>query len=95
MKIDGQAVLDELLGLTGITKESIEVFNLYGELMCNKDLYDYSKTKVSGTHQLFGAIIKPKSNEVVDELLEKLAKANFACRVKVNNADSGDDEEEV
>lgn len=93
-KIDGQAVLDELLGLTGITAESVSVFNLYGELMCNKGLYNYSKDSIDGTHQLFGAMIKPKSNEAIEEIADKLAKAGFACKVKVNNSVSGSDQEE-
>jgi len=48
--IDVAAVKADLLNITGIEEEEMSCFNLYGELMCNKGLYDYTENQVDGTH---------------------------------------------
>jgi len=57
--------------------------------MCNKDLYSYATEKVSGTYQLFGAVIKPKNSAALEEISEKLIKGSFAMRFA---SASGDDD---
>ena len=61
-KVDAKTIKAQLLEQTGIAADSIKCFNLYGELMCNKGLYSYTKDKLDD-HQLFGAMIRPKNEE--------------------------------
>jgi len=88
-KIDAKAVKADVLKQTGIGEDSITCFNLYGELMCNKGLYNYSTDKLDGTHQLFGAMLKPANKDAAKEIVEKLGAAKYACKIK-----GGDDDEE-
>lgn len=59
-KIDSNLVLNEILDVTGIKAETIEKFLVYGELMCNKNLFGYSRDNLDGTFQIFGAIFVAK-----------------------------------
>ena len=88
-KLDAAAVKADLIAATGIAEGSIECFNLYGELMCNKGLYNYSQDKLDGTHQVFGAVIRPANKAALKEIAEKLGAAKFACKIK-----GGEEEEE-
>lgn len=93
-----KAIKEDFLNLTGIESEKIERFNLYGELMCNSNLYDYSEKKISKTHQLFGAILKPSEAKFSQEISEKISKANFASRIEIENEEEDSNsqaEEEV
>lgn len=43
-----------------VAEAAVERFVLlYGELMCNADLYGYAKDGLPGTHQVFGAMLHP------------------------------------
>lgn len=89
-KIDASKVLEKICNLTEIKRESIETFVVYGELMCNNNLFNYSAEKIDGSYQLFGAVIQPKDSDALAEISEKLIKGNFAMRLATA---SGDDEE--
>jgi hypothetical protein len=67
-------IKDEVLKRAGIDAESIKKFVIYGELMCNKSLYNYSTDKLAGTHQVFGGVIKPNGGDCT-LIAEKLALA--------------------
>ena len=41
----------------GLAVENIKRFVVYGELMCNSELYNYDSVGVSKTFQLFGIMI--------------------------------------
>ena len=50
--------------------------------MCNSTLFNYAQANLGGTHQLFGAMIRPASAEVANEIAEKLGQAQFACKFR-------------
>ena len=75
--------------MTGISEDSISCFNLYGELMCNAGLYNYSNDKLNGTHQVFGVMIRPVNLDALNDIVDKLIAAKFACTIK-----GGEEEEE-
>merc|ERR1711957_425327 len=58
-KLNVNLIKENLLNLANIPTDIVERFNIYGELMCNKGMYDYAELKIAGTHQVFGAIIRP------------------------------------
>lgn len=87
--IDVAAVKKEIEGLIGV--EDLGTFVLYGELMCNKGLYDYSEKNLSAGWTIFGAMIKPKGE--AENIVKAFEKAKFASTLK-GGCDSGDDEEE-
>jgi hypothetical protein len=90
-KIDVQAIRAELVAQTGIPNEFIERLVVYGELMCNKDLFHYNEENLFGECPVFGAMIRPASNAALTIITEKLGAANFACMVR---GSLEDDEEE-
>lgn len=58
--IDVAAIKKEIEGLAGI--EDLGNFVLYGELMCNKGLYDYEEKNLASGWTIFGAMIKPAND---------------------------------
>jgi len=74
-----------------LQEDKIDCFNLYGELMCNKGLYNYATDKLAETHQIFGAMIRPANAGVVQEIADKLGAGKFACVIR---SDKDDEEEE-
>lgn len=94
-KINTAAIKAELVAQTGIPVEAIETLVVYGELMCNKDLFRYNEENLFGTCPVFGAMIKASSNDVISSIADKLGKANFACKVRSSvedGAEPGDNE---
>jgi len=87
--LDVKTLKTDLCKAAGIPEESI-LFNLYGELMCNKSLYNYATDKLGGTHQIFGAMVKVNDITSVLDVAKKLGEANFACTVR-SDADEDDD----
>lgn len=71
-KIDSVAIKAQLLAQTGISEGAIETMVVYGELMCNKGLFRYDEDKLFGTCPIFGAMLKPASNDSIAEITEKL-----------------------
>lgn len=88
-QIDANLILDKICESTEIKRDTIDTFVVYGELMCNSDLYNYSTDKIDGTYQIFGAVIKPKDLEALASISEQLIKGSFAMR---HAAASGDDD---
>ena len=35
-----------------------------------------------GTHQIFGAMLKPTDNDDVEDIAKRLGKAKFACKIQ-------------
>lgn len=94
-KINTAAIKALLVAKTGIPAEAIQTLVVYGELMCNKDLFRYNEENLFGTCPIFGAMIKASSNDVIPVIAEKLGKANFACKVRSSvedGAEPGDNE---
>ena len=76
--IDAAKIKEAFVEATGLDAALIERFVVYGELMCNTDLYDYTKNKVAKTFQLFGAMILPSNEEAKETILEKGREAGFS-----------------
>ena len=72
----------EVLNIIGMPPDSVARFSVYGELMCNSTLFNYAQANLGGTHQLFGAMIRPASAKVANEIAEKLGQAQFACKFR-------------
>lgn len=81
-KINAQAVKEALQKQAGLEVGLIERLVVYGELMCNPDLFRYAEEKLYSTCPVFGAMIKPASSEAAMQIVEQLGKAGFACRVR-------------
>ena len=60
--------------------------------MCNKGIYKYDEENLYGKCPVFGAMIKPKNQESLNEISEKLAKSNFASLIRTPNDDEEDEE---
>lgn len=86
--IDVAAVKKEIEGLIGV--EDVGNFVLYGELMCNKGLYDYDDKKLPGAWTIFGAMIQPK--EDAKGVVEAFQNAHFTAGLR--GAAPGEEEEE-
>jgi len=76
--IDVAVVKKEIEGLAGI--EDLGNVVLYGELMCNKGLYDYAEKNLSAGWTIFGAMIQPTAD--APQMVEALQKASFTCNLK-------------
>lgn len=87
--IEVAPVKKEIEELAGI--ENLGNFVLYGELMCNKGLYDYEDKNLSSAWTIFGAMIQPDKDAI--KIVEALQKANFTCSLK-GNQDQEDEPEE-
>jgi hypothetical protein len=95
-QIDANLILDKICSSTEIKRDTIDTFVVYGELMCNNDLYDYSTEKIDGTFQIFGAVIKPKDPEALASISEQLIKGSFAMRLAdASGADDLSEEEDT
>jgi len=81
-KVDASTVKGEILAMSGIETEKIEKMVVYGELMCNRGLFTYDEEKLYGSWPVFGAMIKPVTEEATTEIAEKLGKAGFACQAR-------------
>lgn len=88
--IDVAPVKKEIEGLIGV--EDLGNFVLYGELMCNKGMYDYEDKGLAAGWTIFGAMIKPPKD--APQVVEALEKASFTCSLKGGAAeDEGEDQE--
>jgi len=85
------AVKKEIESVAGIT--DLGNFVLYGELMCNKNLYDYAEKNLSSAWTVFGAMIKPITSAA--DVVEALHKANFSCALKGGQDSDDEDGKEV
>ena len=52
-QVDAQAVKAAVCAAAKMDEADVEAFVLYGELMCNADLYSYAKDSLPGTHQVY------------------------------------------
>jgi hypothetical protein len=93
-KLDANAVKRAICERAKLEPTLIDCFCLYGELMCNKSLYNYAAEKLGNTHQLFGAMIRPANGDLktLQEILSKLTQAGFAC-MRRGNDEEGEKEE--
>ena len=76
------AIRAELVAQAGIPDELIDRIVVYGELMCNKDLFRYNEETLYGTCPIFGAMIRPATNEAIPIITNKLGEAKFACLIR-------------
>ncbi len=58
--------------------------------MCNKDIYRYNEDNLYGSFPVFGAMIRPKNQQDIAFIAEKLGNAQFACMVR-NNTENDED----
>ena len=56
--INVQKIKAEILNASNISNDDIDNIVIYGELMCNKDLFKYDEEKLYGKCPIFGAMIK-------------------------------------
>lgn len=71
--------------------EDLGNFVLYGELMCNKGLYDYTEKKLDSGWTIFGAMIQPPKD--AEQIVDALHKAGFACALKGGVSSDGEGSE--
>lgn len=62
--------------------------------MCNKNLFRYAEDKLDGTCPIFGAMIKPANTDMIDDIIQKLGYAKFACKVTSNMDETEDAQED-
>ena len=79
--IDAAKMKESFIEATGLDPALIEKFVVYGELMCNPNLYDYTKNGVHGSFQLFGAMVLPANEEAQEAIFTKSKEAGF-CILK-------------
>lgn len=79
-KLDVKQIKSLVCEAIALEPSKIYRFCLYGELMCNKGLYDYATKKIASTHQVFGAMVQPSDPADMFEMAQKFRKAGFACR---------------
>lgn len=82
-----------VLSAAAIAEEDVDAFVLYGELMCNPGLYRYAAAGLPGTHQTFGAVIRPvngRRDTNASTLASKLGAAGFSCVVRGEVPDDPD-----
>ena len=72
--------------------EDLGNFVLYGELMCNKGLYNYTEAKLDSGWTIFGAMIQPGLKDA-SQIVDSLQKAGFACQLKGDQEEYGSEEE--
>ena len=75
--VDAAKIKEAFIGATGLDPAHIERFVVYGELMCNPNLYDYTKKGVAKSFQLFGAMILPASEEAQEAIYTKAREAGY------------------
>jgi hypothetical protein len=51
--------------MSGVSSELIQNFVVYGELMCNKGLFNYENENLYGKFPIFGAMIKPAKEDFI------------------------------
>ena len=88
--IDVAIIKKEIEEAIGI--EDIGNFVLYGELMCNKGLYNYTEAKLDSGWTIFGAMIQPGLKDA-SQIVDSLQKAGFACQLKGDQEEYGSEEE--
>ena len=70
--------------------EGLGELAVYGELMCNTNLYDYTEQGLHEEWMVFGAIAQDVSQD--GDILEKLVKAGYAA-AKYDEADEDENDE--
>ena len=90
-EVDVATVLEKILAAAEVERDDVAHFVLYGELVCNKTIYDYAYRGRASGWLVFGAMIRARNDEVKNTLLGKMTEAKFAVediderlRVSVN-----------
>ncbi|UUT40501.1 hypothetical protein [carnivorous sponge associated iridovirus] len=83
-KSDVQCLMEKILEEIQIQDRTcLGEFVVYGELMCN-NYYEYEKLGLTGTWQVFGAVLEDSSGG--EEVLEKLLNAGYTVRIMKKDA---------
>ena len=89
--VDVAAVLEKIVKAAEIDGDDVAHFVLYGELVCNKNIYDYAFRGIASGWLVFGAMVRARNDDVKNAMLGKMTEAKFAVweteeglRVSVN-----------
>lgn len=89
--VDVAMVSEKILAAAEVEGDDVTHFVLYGELVCNKTIYDYAHRGRATGWLVFGAMIKARNGDVKNSLLGKMTEAKLAVeeteeglRVSVN-----------
>jgi len=105
--VDTHRMKEDLFSAIGGSDSLKDAFTMvvYGELMCNKNLYDYSLRALSCGWFPFGIILRHKTESTsgnfeaasasVRDLAAKLAAAGYACTTTTTDGEGGDAEKAV
>ena len=91
--VNAAAIKVAVLDKAGIAEDRVGVFCVYGELMCNANLYSYSKDSLPGTHQVFGAMLQAVNPGEVGGIAAQLTAGGFACILRGGKYDDDDGED--
>ena len=90
-EVDVASVREKILAAAGVDGDDVAQFVLYGELVCNKDIYDYAHRGRAGGWLVFGAMVRAGNDDVKRAMRDKMVEAKLAVweteeglRVSVN-----------
>ena len=77
-EVDVASVREKILAAAGVDGDDVAQFVLYGELVCNKDIYDYAHRARAGGWLVFGAMVRAGDGDVKRAMRDNMVEAKLA-----------------